>query len=51
MKAFLTSVAFAAAVGVGAYFVLLENFQVASYAAFATEGARVGNPGSNLVGF
>lgn len=51
MKAFLASVAFAVVIGVGAYFVLIENFQVSSYAAFSTEGARVGNPGSNLVGF
>jgi len=51
MKAFLASVAVAVAIGVGAYFVLLGNFQVPSYAAFSTEGARVGNPGSNLVGF
>jgi hypothetical protein len=51
MKAFLASVAVAVAIGVSAYFVLLGNFQVPSYAAFTTEGARVGNPGSNLVGF
>lgn len=51
MKAFLASVVFAAAIGVGAYFVLLGNFQVPSYAAFTTDGARISNPGTNLVGF
>lgn len=50
MKAFVTALAFAILVAVGANYVLNGNFQTPSYSAFTTEGARVGNPGSNLVG-
>ncbi len=49
MKAFLASLAFALVVGIGAYFVLIGNFQSPAYAAFATEGARVSAPGTNLM--
>ncbi|WP_322894214.1 MULTISPECIES: hypothetical protein [unclassified Yoonia] len=49
MKAFLFAVVFAVIVAVGASFVLQGTFQQPSYAAFATEGARVGDPGQNLM--
>jgi hypothetical protein len=49
MKAFLTSVIVAVAVAASAAFVL--NTQQKTVAqAFATDGARVGDPGSNLTG-
>lgn len=51
MKAFLASVTFAAILAIGAAMILQNNFQVPSYSAFTTEGARVSNPGSNLVSF
>jgi predicted phage tail protein len=51
MKAFLASVTFAAIFAIGASMILNGNFQTPSSSAFATEGARVGNPGSNLVSF
>jgi len=51
MKAFIASVTFAVILAVGAAFVLTNNFQEPAYSAFSTEGARVGNPGSNLVSF
>ncbi len=51
MKAFLASVTFAAVLAIGASMVLKNNFQVPSHSAFTTEGARVGNPGTNLVSF
>ena len=49
MKVFLAAVLFAviAAVGVS---IFLNSIQRPSYAAFTTGGARVGDPGSNLVG-
>jgi hypothetical protein len=49
MNAFLAAVIVAVAVAAGSYFVL--NTQQKTVAqAFATDGARVGNPGSNLIG-
>ena len=51
MKVFLASVIFAAIFAVGSAMVLKNNFQVPSYSAFSTEGARVGNPGTNLISF
>jgi hypothetical protein len=49
MKAFLAAVIVAVAVAAGASFVL--NTQQKTVAqAFATDGARVGDPGSNLTG-
>lgn len=51
MKAFLASVIFAAILAAGAAFVLNGNFQTPSSSAFATEGARVGDPGANLINY
>lgn len=51
MKAFLASVIFAAILAIGAAMVLNENFQTSTSAAFVTEGARVGDPGSNLISY
>lgn len=50
MKAFAAAVIFAAIVAFGAATVLDGNFQQPSYSAFTTEGARVDNPGHNLIG-
>jgi hypothetical protein len=49
MKSFVLAVAFAilAAVSVA---MVLNSYQEASWAAFTTSGARVGDPGNNLVG-
>jgi hypothetical protein len=49
MKAFLTSVIVAVAVAAGAA-VVLNTQQKTVAQAFATDGARVGDPGSNLIG-
>jgi hypothetical protein len=49
MKAFLASVIFAGALSIGAAMVLNGSYQTPSSTSFATEGARVGDPGSNLV--
>jgi len=49
MKAFAAAVVFAAIVAFGANFVLNGSYQTPSHSAFATEGARVDNPGTNLV--
>ncbi|MBX9757585.1 MAG: hypothetical protein K2Y29_02325 [Beijerinckiaceae bacterium] len=49
MKAFIASVAFALVVAVGASFVL-EQQQQSAASAFSTTGARVGDPGHNLIG-
>ncbi|MBQ2262186.1 MAG: hypothetical protein II336_12540 [Loktanella sp.] len=50
MKAFLFAVIFAVVAAVGASFVLNTTFQQPSYAAYTSDGARVDNPGSNLIG-
>lgn len=50
MKAFLAAIAFAILVSVGAANFLDAGFQQPAHAAFTTEGARVDNPGSNLLG-
>ena len=50
MKAFLAAVVFAGIVAFGAATVLDGNYQQPSYSAFTTEGARVDNPGHNLIG-
>lgn len=50
MKAFLAAVVIAAGLAWGASVVLDQNFQRPSHAAFTTEGARVSEPGSNLIG-
>ncbi|AMB43547.1 MULTISPECIES: hypothetical protein [Methylobacteriaceae] len=49
MKAFLAAVMAAIALGVLAMFALTSN-QKFAYQAFATSGARVSEPGTNLVG-
>lgn len=51
MKAFLASVIFAIVLAVGAAMVLNDNFQTSASSAFATEGARVDKPGSNLISY
>jgi hypothetical protein len=49
MKVFLAALVFAAIVAVGVS-VVLSAVQMPSYVAFSTGGARVGDPGNNLVG-
>jgi hypothetical protein len=49
MKAFLAALVFAAIAAVGVA-VLLNTIQQSSSVAFTTGGARVGDPGHNLVG-
>ncbi len=49
MKAFLAAVIAAILLGVGAMLALTSN-QKFAYQAFATSGARVSEPGANLVG-
>lgn len=49
MKSFLTAVLFAA-VGAVVAANVLESQQTSASQAFSTTGARVGNPGYNLVG-
>jgi hypothetical protein len=49
MKVFLAAMVFAAIIAVGGAFVL-SAVQMPSYVAFSTGGARVGDPGNNLVG-
>jgi len=49
MKAFIAAVICAAAMGVGAFYVL-HTQQKTVDVAFSTSGTRVGDPGYNLVG-
>jgi len=49
MKVFLAALFFAAIVAVGMS-VLLNTIQQPSSVAFTTSGARVGDPGNNLIG-
>jgi hypothetical protein len=49
MKAFLVSLVFAVVIAVGTA-VFLNGIQQPSATAFTTSGARVGDPGNNLVG-
>jgi hypothetical protein len=49
MKVFIVAVVFAVVAAFCASMVL-NGVQMASYTAFATSGARVGDPGTNLVG-
>jgi hypothetical protein len=49
MKAIIIAAVAAIGLGYGAYVVLEQNQQKAD-SAFATSGARVGDPGHNLVG-
>lgn len=48
MKAFLAALVFAAVVAVGTA-IFLSGIQQTSYSAFSTSGARVGDPGHNLM--
>ncbi len=50
MKAFTAAVIFSGIIAFVAASVLDGNFQQPSYSAFTTEGARVDNPGHNLIG-
>jgi len=49
MKAFIAAVICAAAIGVGASYVLHTQQETVDVA-FSTSSARVGDPGQNLVG-
>jgi hypothetical protein len=51
MKSFVASLAAVLLIAVAVGFILEGSFQTQSYAAFATEGARVGSPGDNLVNY
>lgn len=50
MKTFLIAAAAAVVLAYGASLVLNETWQADSYTAYTTSGARVDNPGTNLVG-
>ena len=50
MKAFLASLVVAVAVAFGAAYLLESTWQSTAADAYATSGARVGDPGHNLVG-
>jgi hypothetical protein len=49
MKSFVAALAFAVVAAVGVAMVL-NAIQEPSYVAFSTSGARVGDPGHNLIG-
>lgn len=49
MKAFAAAIVFSVLVAFGAAQVLDGNFQSTAYQTFTTEGARVDNPGTNLI--
>lgn len=49
MKAFLAAVVVAIALAWGASTVLNQNYQTSVHSAFTTEGARVSDPGTNLM--
>ncbi len=49
MKVFLAALVFAVVAAAGTA-VFLSGIQQPSYSAFTTSGARVGDPGHNLVG-
>jgi uncharacterized membrane protein len=49
MKVFLAALVFAAIAAVGVSFVL-NTIQKPSSVAYTTSGARVGDPGNNLIG-
>lgn len=51
MKAFIAAIVIATATAVAAAYMLDDSFQVTAYEAFTTSGARVDNPGRNLVEF
>jgi hypothetical protein len=49
MKAFLAAIVIAVAVAYGAALLLDDTSQTPSHSAFTTEGARVSDPGQNLM--
>jgi hypothetical protein len=49
MRAFTSAAVIAIVLAVGAW-IVLAGAQKPAYEAFTTSGARVGNPGDNLVG-
>ena len=49
MKIFIAALLFAGLAAVGTS-MLLHTFQEPGYVAFTTSGARVGDPGNNLIG-
>lgn len=49
MKAFLAAVVVAIGLAYGASVVLNQNYQTSVHSAFTTEGARITDPGSNLI--
>lgn len=49
MKAFAAAVIVAVLVAWGASYVLNDSYQSPTHAAFTTEGARVSDPGANLL--
>lgn len=51
MKAFLAALAVGVVVAVTTAFVLNGSFQTEAHSAFTTEGARVGDPGDNLINY
>jgi hypothetical protein len=50
MRAFVASVVVAVVLAAGAAYWLEGSFQRSAYSAFSTGGARVAEPGQNLVG-
>ncbi|MFN3686346.1 hypothetical protein [Salinarimonas sp.] len=50
MKAFIAAIAVATIAAFGAAYLLETSWQSTAATSFATEGARVGDPGHNLVG-
>lgn len=51
MKAFIAALVIGVAIAAVTSFVLNGNFQTESHTAFTTEGARVGDPGDNLINY
>jgi hypothetical protein len=50
MKAFLAAIAAALILAVGSFFVLDSTWQRPASTAFTTDGARIDDPGRNLIG-
>ncbi|WP_099865293.1 hypothetical protein [Pararhizobium haloflavum] len=50
MKVFLVALVAAGVLAYGASLILNQTWQATSYAAYTTSGARVDDPGDNLVG-
>jgi len=51
MRAFLSAVVVAIVVAVGAAFILDGSFQLSASKAYTSQGARVSDPGSNLIDY